>query len=631
MINRFLAISLGLLSGIVLSARTDFSIICPATSPDGKSVSAHDVVYPGSISPSRARSYFRNTAIKYPNAASIDKSLYLFKAQHDSLCIAKGGNHIVYGESVSRNEFGIDGGIFFSDDSTKVAFYRKDESGVKDYSYMDISTEGLKVIKYPMNSKTSENISLGIYDIASGKTTYIKADDFTAERYITCVSWSPDSKSIYAQILDRNQQNLHLNCYDANTGDFIKTVLKEHSGTWVEPQNPLHWIKGSSSKCIYTTDNRDGWTNLYLLDCSLDRIERLAPVENDMQYVANDGKWVYFTAADEHPVNNYLWRVNLKSRKIEQLTKETGWHSIEMAPDCSKFVDTFERADLIPQSRLIATKNLKTLKILQQCDTTVLQYAFPEIEMGCIASADAQFTNYWRFVKPVGFDPSKKYPVILYVYGGPHSQMVQNRYMALCRKWELYAASKGFAVFVMDGRGTTNHGSAYEHSIYGRCGEAEAQDQMKAVNELIINTPWVDKDRIGVYGWSYGGFMSLTLATGNPDIFKVCVAGGPVIDWKWYEVMYGERYMGRISENPERFESTSLIPKAKNLKSKTLLIQGSLDTTVVPLNAHSFLQECIDNGIQINYFEYPKAGHNMRHNDRVHLTDKITDFFIENL
>jgi len=594
-------------------------------------VTARDVVYPKNLTPKRTWNYFHKAENGYPRAKSIDASLFLYKSADDSLCIAKGGEGIVYGETVSRNEFGIEGGIFFSPDSTKVAFYRKDESNVADYPYMDITTQALKTIKYPMNSKTSEIISLGIYDIASSTTTYIKADDFTQERYISCVTWSDDSKLIYAQILDRNQQNLRLNCYDTDSGECVKTLLQEHSDTWVEPQYPLRWIKGQPCKCIYTTDNRDSWTNLYLLDCNSLQLERLAPVENDMQYLANDGKWVYYTAADEHPVNNYLWRVNLKSRKVEQLTREEGWHSIEMAPDCSSFVDVYENVNQAPESRLVSVKTLKVLELLQPQDDPSKQFALPQIETGSIASADGNFRNYWRFVKPVGFDPTKKYPVILYVYGGPHSQMVQNRYMAACRKWELYAASKGFAVFVMDGRGTINHGTAYEHSIFGQCGVNEAADQMKAVNEVIINTPWVDKNRIGVYGWSYGGFMSLTLATGNPDIFKVCVAGGPVIDWKWYEIMYGERYMGRISENPERFCATSLLPKAKNLKSKTLLIQGTLDPTVVPLNARSFLQECIDNGIQIDYFEYPKAGHNMRGEDRVHLVNKITDYFIANL
>jgi len=606
-------------------------ILSCTLAPAQKTVTARDVVYPKNLTPKRTINYFRTPKKGYPRAKSIDASIYLYKSATDSICIAKADKGIVYGQSVSRNEFGINGGIFFSPDSTKLAFYRKDESKVFDYPYMDIVSQSLKTVKYPMNSKTSEKIDLGIYDIASESTVYIKVNEFNDDRYITCVTWSPDTKLIYAQILDRNQQNLHLNCYDANSGDFVKTLLEEHSDTWVEPQQPLRWIEGNAHKCLYTTDNRDGWENLYLLDCNTLELERLAPVDNDMQYLANDGKWVYYTAPDEQAINNYLWRVNLKSRKIQQLTSEKGWHSIEMAPDCSSFVDVYENLTFAPQSRLVSTKTLKTIEILQDQEDPSKEYQLPEIEIGSIESADGNFRNYWRLVKPVGFDPTKKYPVILYVYGGPHSQMVQNRFMAACRKWELYAATKGFAVFVMDGRGTKNQGAAYEHAIYGRCGIAEAEDQMKAVKELILNTAWVDKDRIGVDGWSYGGFMSLTLATGDPDIFKVCVAGGPVIDWKWYEVMYGERYMGRISENPERFSQTSLIPKAKSLKSKTLLIQGTMDQTVLPLNARSFLQECIDNGIQIDYFEYPKAEHNMRGEDRVHLVEKITDYFIANL
>ena len=601
------------------------------TATPGRHISAYEAVYPQGHLPKRIKDLFKKESDSLPKAESIDGSLYLCKADSSRICIAKGDESIRYGQSVSRHEFGIEDGIFFSPDSSALAFYRKDESLVDYYTFHDITSGETIMTRYPMNSSPSERVSVGVYDITAGSTTYLDTAPLTGpDGYIACISYHPDGSRIFVHILDRAQQNLSVVGFDAATGKSTGILLTEHSDTWVEPKDPLRWI--DANRCIYTTDNRDGVQNLYLVDLRTAKAERLASHDHYMEYVGNDGRSVYFQGPDDKAVNNYLWKVTLKgSRKAVNLTPEEGWHSIEMAPDCKSFLDVFENLNSLPESTLRSAKDGKITKVLQSAEDPASDIEMPQIEMGTIPAADGSDTNYYRLVKPTGFDPSKKYPLILYVYGGPHSQMVRNSYMGGYRQWELYAAQKGFAVLVMDGRGTLRHGSAYEHAIFGRCGVCEAQDQMEAV-KMLRTLPWVDQNRIGVDGWSYGGFMALTLATLHPETFKVCVAGGPVIDWRWYEVMYGERYMGRVSENPERFDAVSLLGKAKNLKDvKTLIIQGALDDTVLPHNASSFLQKCIDEGVQVDYFEYPKAKHNMKGSDRVHLMDKITDYFIENL
>lgn len=619
----------------------EFHITRPANDPAGKIMTAHDVVSTPELYPKvdyyhfqRIKSAEKRKNPEYPAAYTINQSLYAVVAPGDTVTIASGGNGIVYGESVSRNEFGIDGGMFMAPDRSKLAFYRKDESRVHLFPLLDITAAhgGLDAIRYPMaGTENSEKIDLGIYDFASGKTFYVKVEgEYGDDQYLTNITWSPDSKTVYIQLLDRAQQNMSLNAYDACTGEKTGTLLTEHSDTWVEPQKPLEFLSTDASKAIYATDNRDGFWNLYLINLKSNGIQRLTCVDKDVEYVNNDGKYVYFTAPDYHPVNNYLWRVNVKTLKIEQLTCEVGWHTISMSDDCKEYVDVYECLDHAPVATLKSTAGNKVVKVLENPGDPTLDYAFTEITMGTVTSANGKDLNYYRLIKPKDFDPGKKYPLILYVYGGPHSQMVRNTFLASYRRWEMYMAQRGYVVFVMDNRGTQRHGAEYEHSIYRQCGQNEMADQMQAIS-MLKEIPWIDEDRIGVYGWSYGGFMSLSLATNYPDCFKVCAAGGPVIDWKWYEVMYGERYMSTPQKNPEGFAKTSLLNSAHRLKANTLVIQGAVDPTVVPLNALSFIQECINNDIQIQYFTYPKGEHNMIRHDRVHLVEKVSQHFIRNL
>ena len=229
-------------------------------------------------------------------------------------------------------------------------------------------------------------------------------------------------------------------------------------------------------------------------------------------------------------------------------------------------------------------------------------------------------------VKPHDFDPTKKYPTVVYVYGGPHAHNVEASWHWGSRSWETYMAQKGYVLFILDNRGSERRGLAFEQATFHQLGQIEMQDQMKGV-EFLRTLPYVDMDRLGVHGWSFGGFMTISLMTNYPDVFKVGVAGGPVIDWKWYEVMYGERYMGTPQDNPEGYEKTSLIAKAQNLKGKLQIITGYNDNTVVPQHCLSFLDACIKAGTQPDFFAYPGEEHNMRGHASVHLHERITQYF----
>jgi len=561
---------------------------------------------------------------------------------------------IVYGETVSRNEFGIDGGLFWSPDSLKLAFYRKDETRVTDFPLLDITTRTgtLRTIKYPMAGMDSEHITLGVYDLRDGRIVYMNVTDFTEERYLTNISWTPDSKDILIQVLARNQKEMHLNRYDAATGKCLGTILTEKNDRYVEPSDPVRFVKDakatdghSATQFIYRTDNRDGFRNLYL--CDLDgNAERLTRTDADVEYITNDGKWVYYYSYEVSPIEKHVFRTPLRRNgkgkfsvpaefSSQRLTEEPGWHEIlKMEPDCSAFYEMYSSLNVPYTVQKCSTAgkagkngilNVRKEQIFRAEDYCE-DFGFCEIDLGTVKSADGKFDNYYRLVKPKDFDPTKKYPVILYVYGGPHSQLVNNSWLGQLRYWEMLMAQRGYLVYVQDNRGTLYRGAEFEKAIWRQCGKAEMADQMEGIN-MLKSLPYVDADRIGVHGWSYGGFMTISLMTTYPDVFKVGVAGGPVIDWKWYEVMYGERYMDNPAENAEGYESTSLIGKAVQLKGKLLICQGAIDDTVVWEHSLSFIQKCIDLEIPVDYFPYPTAKHNVFGRNRIHLMDKVTEYF----
>lgn len=562
-------------------------------------------------------------------AYTIGNNLYYMDERGNSYTVtADEDKNIVNGQVVSRNEFGITGGIFWSPDGKKLGFYRKDESQVTNFPLLDINTRTgeLKEIKYPMAGMKSELVSLGVYDIASAKTIFLDVNDFGREQYLTGITWAPESDMVYIQVLNRGQNHMRLNKYDASTGKFIATLFEEKSNTYVEPQSGLVFLANNPKQFIYSTNNRDGFMNLYLHDVNGKLIRRLTDVDADVVFVAADatGKYVYYLSSEISPVEKQLFRVEVKSGKKNRLTTEEGWHNITMSGDCAYFIDNYSSIK-VPRNVDLTTKAGKVVRRLQEVENPNKDYNFGEITLGTIKADDGS-DLYYRLIKPMDFDPNKKYPVIHYVYGGPHTQLVTNTWNASLRMWEMYMAQHGYVVFVIDNHGTPNRGKAFEDIIHRQCGQVEMKDQVKGI-EWLKSFPWVDANRIGVHGWSYGGFMTISLITNYPDIYKVAVAGGPVIDWKWYEVMYGERYMDTPQENPEGYAKTSLIAKAKDLKGKLLICQGAVDPVVVWEQSLSFIRECIKNNVQVDYFPYPCAEHNVMGRDRIHLMQKVTNYF----
>ena len=651
--NKRLIILGALCSGLFMSAALSAQepLVRKANSPEGKPMTMEEAVWLRNLTPAMERFSFKESEAEYPMAFTQGNNLYVRRDSTSAIdtITRLSDRNFVAGQTVSRNEFGIEGGIFWSPDKSMLAYYIKDESRVTDFPLFDITsrTGSTQYIKYPMAGMDSERLSLNIWNPSDGTTSTIDHVSIATscgwarpeETYITNVCWSPDGTVLYAQLLDRSQRHSLLCAFGTNGNLLDKygkggIILSEDNDKYVEPLDPLYFIKGQKDMFIYRTANRDGYRSLYLCD-NMGNISRITKVPADVEYIANDGKWIYYTSAEVSPIENHLFRIGISNLKKgvmkakytspQRLTNESGWHHITMNRSCTQFVDHYSSI-CVPRVQNLCNADGSLIRNIYTAQDPTLEYSYGEITLGSVRSADGKYDNYYRLIKPADFDPSKKYPLIVYVYGGPHSQMVRNTFCAELRRWEMYMAQRGYIVYVQDNRGTSNRGLDYEQAIWGQCGQAEMADQMVGVRALM-ELPYIDTDRVGVHGWSYGGFMTISLITNYPEVFKVGVAGGPVIDWKWYEVMYGERYMGNPEENADGYAKTSLIAKAKDLKGKLLICQGVIDPVVVWENSLSFVRECVKNNVQVDYFPYPRAEHNVMGKDRVHLMDKVSIYF----
>lgn len=563
-----------------------------------------------------------------------DNNLFLLLPDGSSKQLTTDGTPtLVYGQSVHQNEFGINGGLFWSPDGSRLAFYRMDQSMVTPYPLVHINTRKATEEKlyYPMAGMPSHHVTLGIYDVASGQTTYIKTGE-PKEKYLTNISWAPDSKTVYIAEVNREQNHMDLKAYDPATGDCIKTLFSEHNDKYIEPQWPMRFIPGRDKEFVWQT-RRDGYTHLYRYNVDgklLGQITRGEWEITDFLGFADGGKTIVYSSTQLSPIDRVIASVSIDGRKTRILTPQAGWHVGQLSPDGKYLLDTYESLKNPTENRLLSVATGKPIATLYQSKDPEAGFINPEITFGTIKAADGVTDLHYRLLKPTNFDPAKKYPTIVYVYNGPHAQLVQNRFHAGCLGWDLYMATKGFVIFTVDGRGSAHRGAAFEQVIHRHLGKNEMADQMKGV-DFLKSLPYVDADRIGVAGWSYGGFMTTNLMLTYPDVFKVGSAGGAVTDWARYEIMYGERYMDSPQDNPEGYKETNLSLRAGNLKGRLLLIHGTIDPTVVWQHTQLFVDACVKAGTYPDYMIYPEHKHNVLGVDRVHLNYTMARYFMDHL
>ncbi len=566
-------------------------------------------------------------------AYTIGDDLYVSYSNDKQVIITSdGGNGIVNGKSVHRNEFGISKGIFASPKGNYIAFYRKDESMVTNYPVVDFMTRVAEhtPVKYPMAGMNSHHVTVGIYNIETGKTQYLKTG-VPFDRYFTNITWSPDEKSIYIAELNREQNHMKLNRYDVASGEMVKTLFEEKHEAYVEPLHPLLFSNVNEDEFYYLS-RRDGWFHIYKYSVSGELKAQLTRGRWETARIlgfSGNEKYMFIEAHKESPLELHIYRVEIKTGKMDKLTNVEGVHKGILSTQGSYVINRFSAPEIPSQTGLISA-NGKTRRILHIADNPLKNYQLGENRLLSVLSADGMTDLTGRLILPDNFNPEKKYPVIVYVYGGPHSQLVDKSWLNGANWWQYYMASQGFIAYTMDNRGTNNRGREFETSVHRQLGILETEDQMKGI-AYLKSLPYVDAERIGVHGWSYGGFMTLNMMLRNPGVFKVGVAGGPVIDWSMYEIMYGERYMDSPQENPEGYAETNMLNHVEKLEDRLMLIHGVQDDVVVMQHSMQFLRECVKLEKQVDFFAYPTHPHNVRGKDRVHLMEKISRYFIENL
>ncbi len=538
---------------------------------------------------------------------------------------------VVSGQTVHRNEFGIEKGLFWSPDESMLAFYRMDQSMVTDYPLVDIAQRmaAVKWEKYPMAGTKSHHVTIGVYALADKLTRFLQTGE-PAEQYLTAVTWQPDSKAIFTAILNREQNHMSLKSYDSQTGAGLRTVFEEKDEKYVEPQHPLFFLPGSNNLFIWMSE-RDGFRHMYLYQTDGTLISQLTSGTwevTDLLAFDPKGTKAFYQSTQQSPLQLNTWEIDIKTRKTRLLTPENGTHRSMISPSGKYMLDSYSSASTPRKIQLIQLNKLVS-KTLLDAPNPLEAYALGKTSIIGLNAVDGT-PLFGRIILPVNFDAEKKYPVIVYVYGGPHAQLITDSWLWGAGLYLNYLSQKGYIVFTLDNRGSDHRGQKFEQAIHRQVGKAEMEDQMTGI-AYLKTLPYVDANRIGVDGWSYGGFMSINLKLTHPEVFKVATAGGPVIDWKYYEIMYGERYMDQPEENPDGYAASNLILKAPQLEGKLLIMHGDMDPVVLWQNSLSFLKACVDAGKQVDYFVYPGHEHNVRGKDRAHLIQKITTYFDENL
>lgn len=563
-------------------------------------------------------------------AYTVENNLWIVNSKGEKIAVTSNTDkNIVSGQTIARSEFGIVDGIFWSGKGTYLAFYQKDETAVKEYPLVDITKVPAELmnIKYPMAGQGSEKPKVGIYSVSSGKTVYISPRGAT-DNYLTNLCWTPDENFVLIAEVNREQNHMWLNQYDAKTGAFVRTILEEQNDKWVEPEHTAFFPMANSNNFIWISE-KDGFNNLYYYSIDGKLIKQLTAnkfVAKEILKSINKGKEIVFAATGTSPLNTLYYAVDLNGKQ-RCLTLEEGTHNIVVNDMSTYLIDQYS-SHSVPGKVELKTISGKITKTLSVSKNKLAEVQIGTADIGQIKAEDGSVL-YTRLIKPSNFDPNKKYPVMVYVYGGPHAQMITNSWLDGANLWMYWMAEQGYLVFTLDNRGSGERGFAFENQIHRQLGVVEMKDQMKGI-DYLRSLSYVDTSRFAVHGWSFGGFMTTSLMLKQSEVFKVGVAGGPVTDWKYYEVMYGERYMDRPEENPKGYEEASLFSHANKLKGDLLLIHGTVDDVVVPQHNDALIKKFIDLGIQIDFFHYPMHKHNVIGKDRVHLIQKVLDYIIEN-
>ncbi|HEY1424766.1 MAG TPA: S9 family peptidase [Candidatus Acidoferrum sp.] len=540
--------------------------------------------------------------------------------------VRKGEADWVYPE-----ELDLKTAYWWSPDSSKVAFLEMDESQVSKYPLVDFASfDGdAEEERYP--AAGGKNPIVHVYTVSvSGGEPKLMDTGAETNQYLPRVDWLRDSRRVAIQRLNRPQTQLELLLADAETGK-SSVLLTEKDAYWINIADDLRFLK--DGKRFIWSSERSGYRHLYLYGLDGKEVAQLT-----------DGKWevtgveavdeakglIYFRATEKTPIERHLYRVGLDGKGFARITKQDGVHNVLLSPDAGAFVDTYSNA-MRPPQQFVSKADGTLLAMLNENKVAELaDYHLSPVEFVTVKTHDGMDLNAW-VIKPANFDPAKKYPVLVYTYGGPHAQVVMKQWGGATFLWHQLMAQKGFVIFALDNRGSAGRGHLFEEPIHFRFGAQEMSDQRDGA-AWLKGQPWVDSSRIGIWGWSYGGHMTLHAMFEDPEDFKAGFAGGPVTDWHYYDTIYTERYIGLLPENEESYQSSSPMEKAGHLKGKLLIAHGTGDDNVHFANTLSLVDKLIELGKSVEVMPFPGRGHGVSDPPaRVYLMNRVTQFFVENL
>ena len=544
-------------------------------------------------------------------------------------------NEIINGASdwVYEEEFGFSQAFFWSPDSKKIAYYRFDESNVKEYQltlYGDLYPEQEKY-KYPKAGEDNSKIGIFIWDVGSGKSSRVDIGQ-EQDLYIPRVKWTEDPNVLAFYRMNRHQDKLELFLADAGSGT-SRVIYTEENKTYIEINDNWHFLKNNSGFLL--TSEKDGFQHIYLFSMEGKPIRQLTSGRWEVSEIAGideQNNKLYYVSTEVSPLERNVYSIGLDGKNKICLTPKRGYNIPEFSSRCIYFINRWPDINT-PSFTTVDKPDGTEIRIIQdnaKLKEIMKDYGFGKAEFFTFQTHDGLELNGWM-LKPVGYDPLKKYPVLFNIYGGPGSQTVKNQW-GMVSAWDQLFIQNGIIVVSVDNRGTGARGEEFKKCTYLQLGKYETLDQIEAA-KYLGSLSFVDKDRIGMWGWSFGGYMTLSCMTLGADYFKTGVAVAPVTNWKYYDNIYTERFMRTPKENPEGYESNSPINHAAELKGKLLIIHGMADDNVHTQNSYDFISALTAANKQFEMQLYPNSNHGIYtgKNTSFHLYTRMTEFILKNL
>ena len=533
---------------------------------------------------------------------------------------------------VYPEELDITTAYWWAPDSSSVAFLEMDERKVTQFPLVDFASYSgeADLERYPVPGGANPIVHVYVVPAAGGEPRKMDTGTET-NNYLPRVNWLPDSKRLAIQRLNREQNVLDLVLADASTGN-SKTILTEKDPYWINVSDDLHFLK-DSTRFVWSSE-RSGYRHLYLYDVSGKQLAQLTKGDwevTQLDAVDESAGLVYFGATEKSPIERHLYRVSLDGSRFARLTKEDGTHGIRFSPDAKAYVDTYSNVMTPPRRDTFSGDGAKLATLEENKVPELAEFHLSPVEFFTIQSHDGVTLNC-SIIKPPHFDPSKKYPVITYTYGGPHAQVILNAWAGRGGfLWHQMMAQKGYIIFSLDNRGSAGRGHLFEEPIHYRLGAQELSDQRDGA-AWLRNQPYVDPNRIGIWGWSYGGHMTLHAMFEAGEIYKAGFAGGPVTDWHYYDTIYTERYLGLLPQREEGYQESSPIKNADHLKGKLLIAHGTGDDNVHYSNTLALINDLISQGKYVEVIAFPGRGHGVSDVPAQRLLwERVTKFFLDNL